>query len=478
VKTALAAAGLLALLAGVTLAGPAPLPWRSTGKMGFAVDAAAFPESAGAMVEVYVRVPPATIAALHPDLEGGRRLSLGARLRGAFGGNPQVTNQQIEITPADSGAGFGKVVLFRFRTRTGGHRLLVRVEDPNSKKRGIAYMGRKVTEGSEVEGDFEVPAPRSGRSLSHLEFAWLEDSTSAPGAFARAGRRVIPNPERLFGLFATDLKAFYVVRGRPGDDRPWQARSRIIDHDGRIVAQRETTYAAASRFEGSITEDLTHEPAGGYALDLRVWQPGDTDTLAQSARWSLAWQPSSWFRSAREVEESVHFLLDTDTEESFALMNQGEQESFLEAFWLKRDPTPGTGRNEAREEFLRRIVLANRAYGRTGPMAGMFSDMGRVFIRYGEPSEVMKQVIPSGDNTLLQAIKELSLSEDRDIGDVHQKGLGGDIRPYEVWIYEGEIPLPYDADPSVERSNRRRRLVFLFVDDNGTGDFRLRFSTE
>jgi hypothetical protein len=104
--------------------------------------------------------------------------------------------------------------------------------------------------------------------------------------------------------------------------------------------------------------------------------------------------------------------------------------------------------------------------------------MGRVYVRYGEPSEILKQVIPSGDNTLRQALRELSLEEDREVGDVHQKGLGGDIRPYEVWIYEVDVPMPFDADPTIARSNRRHRLVFLFVDDQGTGDYRLRYSTE
>ena len=104
--------------------------------------------------------------------------------------------------------------------------------------------------------------------------------------------------------------------------------------------------------------------------------------------------------------------------------------------------------------------------------------MGRVYVRYGEPNEVLKQVVPAGDNTLLAVIKELMDTEERPLGEVHQKGPGGDIRPYEVWIYEGEIPVPPDADPKVERNARHRKLVFLFVDEQGTGDYRLRYSTE
>jgi len=100
-----------------------------------------------------------------------------------------------------------------------------------------------------------------------------------------------------------------------------------------------------------------------------------------------------------------------------------------------------------------------------------------VFIRYGEPSEVLKQVIPAGDNTLSQALSDLAQNEDRPVGDVHQKGPGGDMRPFEVWIYEGDIAPPVDADPREHRAHRKR-LVFLFVDEQGLGQYRLRYSTE
>jgi hypothetical protein len=66
------------------------------------------------------------------------------------------------------------------------------------------------------------------------------------------------------------------------------------------------------------------------------------------------------------------------------------------------------------------------------------------------------------------------------VGDVQDKMIGADMRPFEVWIYEGDIPLPVDADPSTLKQPRmrNRRLVFLFVDEQWVGDYRLRYSTE
>ena len=44
--------------------GPGPLPWRVGGAIGFTVDAAAFPDSAGSVLEVYMRLAPATLMAV------------------------------------------------------------------------------------------------------------------------------------------------------------------------------------------------------------------------------------------------------------------------------------------------------------------------------------------------------------------------------------------------------------------------------
>jgi hypothetical protein len=75
-------------------------------------------------------------------------------------------------------------------------------------------------------------------------------------------------------------------------------------------------------------------------------------------------------------------------------------------------------------------------------------------------------------------LQQIAADEDRSPEHLRQPGLGGDMRPFEVWIYTGDIPLPPDADPNVGAPPRRRRLVFLFVDDQGLGRYTLRYSTE
>ncbi|OGF24137.1 MAG: hypothetical protein A2V63_02525 [Candidatus Eisenbacteria bacterium RBG_19FT_COMBO_70_11] len=478
---ALLALGMLPALAAPARTddvGPGPLPWRIGGPAGFTVDAAAFPDSAGHELEVYVRIPPSTLEALARDDDGTARLELTVQLRSAYGGRSQQTTRNLAIGAADSSGGFGKVVILHFPVRVGTQRLAVKLSDMLSRKRGLIYAGRHRVRSAHVEGEVEVPPAQADRDLSDIEFVWSEEAAPGESPFRHGDRRILPNPERLYGLLENDLRAFFVARARAADERPWHWVARVLNRNGEVVTQREASAAAARWLQGHLVLDLAREPAGGYDLEVKAWQEGDEGALLRRAHFSIAWQRESWLRNPRDIEDNVHFLLQPDEEERFGLMPPGEQERYLDDFWSRRDPTPETAENETRTTYLQRIAYANRTYGRFGLGKGMFSDMGRVYIRYGEPSDVLRQVIPAGDATLSQILAQINATEDREAGTVARRGLGGDIRPFEVWIYEGEIPAPPDADPGVAQIFRRRRLLFLFVDEQGLGDYRLRYSTE
>ena len=473
---------VLASMLALGVAGPSraagpdegPLPWRVGGRGGFTVDAAAFPDSSGTSLDVYVRIPNGTLAALMRDAQGLARLRVTARLRNAFGGagNREQT-QEFAIEPVDSTGGYGKVIGLRFPARPGNHQLSVRVDDVLSRKHGALAWAASA---ARVEGEVRVAAPLDGLALSDIEFLWTEREGGRATVFERGGRTLLPDPERLYGRFAPELRAAFVARS--GAERPWHWTARVLDGGGRAVATRDSTAVATRELLGGVAVDLSTAPAGGYDLELRVWQEGDAAPLVRRARFSVAWQADSWQRNPREVQDDVHFLLGADDEEAFALLSPGEQEHYLDEFWAVRDPVPGTRENEARTTFLQRVEHANRSYTRPGRGKGMFSDMGRAYVRYGEPSEVLNQVIPTGDQTVDLVISQIMANEDRAIGDVNAKGPGADQRPFELWIYQGPIGLPPDADPAAAGRVRRKRLVLLFVDELGVGDYRLRYTTE
>lgn len=102
-----------------------------------------------------------------------------------------------------------------------------------------------------------------------------------------------------------------------------------------------------------------------------------------------------------------------------------KQKRFLE-FWSNRNLASKVLNNELMEEYYSRVEYANKNFA-TSYMEGWRTDRGMVFIQYGSPQNIERHPFDS------------------------------DNKPYEIWYY-------YDQ-------NRE----FIFIDETGFGDYRLRY---
>ena len=91
-------------------------------------------------------------------------------------------------------------------------------------------------------------------------------------------------------------------------------------------------------------------------------------------------------------EDVVYIITDEERKAFHDLQTDDERQSFVEQFWLRRDPTPDTEENEFKEEHYRRIAYANDHYASGIP--GWKSDRGKIYIKYGPPDEIESH--PSG----------------------------------------------------------------------------------
>src|ERR1700733_6945913 len=85
-------------------------------------------------------------------------------------------------------------------------------------------------------------------------------------------------------------------------------------------------------------------------------------------------------------EDVVYIITDEERAAFKRLASDEERESFIESFWLRRDPTPDTEENEFKEEHYRRIAYTNDHYASGIP--GWKTDRGRIYIMYGPPDEI------------------------------------------------------------------------------------------
>jgi len=130
-------------------------------------------------------------------------------------------------------------------------------------------------------------------------------------------------------------------------------------------------------------------------------------------------------------EEVVYIITQKEKDVFLQLDSNRERDLFIEAFWKQRDPTPGTPRNEFKDEHQSRIEYANRMFGRGTSKPGWKTDRGKIHIILGKPAT----------------------SES-------YGALEHNLVPLEVWFYQGSF------GPNIPAS-----FYMVFFKEWGIGDY-------
>jgi GWxTD domain-containing protein len=223
----------------------------------------------------------------------------------------------------------------------------------------------------------------------------------------------------------------YAVALAALEQNRWSAREAALAATGgnlvkrirRLLYQPEGPRAALTPVAAGILTIAT-------AVGLVAWQ-------AAPAGNSLA--PSSPF--SKWINEDVAYIANDQERATFnSLQTDKERENFIEQFWLRRDPTPGTPENEFKEEHYRRIAYANERYFVRGKTPGWKTDRGRIYITYGPPNEI----------------------EDHSAGGSYIRPDGSETTtyPFQQWRYR------YIQGVG-------NNIIMEFVDITGLGDYRM-----
>lgn len=468
-----------------------PLPWRSEGRLLFLADAVTAPGDDGrTRFDLALRIPGDQLRYIDrgDSLVGSIRLTVEFRTR--FGKSEHTEKRELAVTApprAPGGYSPGHLLLQTFQVPAGSHQLVVRLEDLQQSKRGLAYVGRKVPEKGVAEGLLSVRSyVREGLTLSQPLFVWTTsalDSTESGDLFrrVRGGAPVIPNPDRTYGLYAPVVRCYFEVRpgGASGvEAAPCTVLARVRGHDGRLLAVVDSAEVVETGpWAGRVGFEVATLPAGSFDFEIEVRNGGRMASARN--RFNVAWQSQSWTRDPREFLEEAHFLLDDpDLEARYSEYTAGEQEAYLDRYWKEKDPTPLTAQNEQRDLFYARVRHANQNFGTEGVEKGMFSDRGRIYIRHGEPDEIRQQVMPMGNQSLQTVAREIAIVDDDPAAIQLKKNtaIGTDDRAFEVWTYNRML----ESEEVRAKTGSQRRFTrkFVFVDEEGYGNYTLKYSTE
>ncbi len=473
------AAGLAAALASPAAA---DFPIIGTGDIRFRLDHASFRSGVGTTEsEFYLEVDNADLGFRVKDgrlvantefqlefLGGGKRL--GGReyplefREGAPAGPDGQVPPEVAVRR--------QVLQLRIPVPEGTDSVAAQIEDRNARKRGIVYLFTKTPKSGSAAAPLALRRfPEGELSVSDIEFARPFGGQAADPTFVKSGLDVEPNPGRVYGapdrIAATYLEAYDLNPWQAGERRQYELTYVLRDQDGtqlrtwqRKLSSQVETWADTSSF------DVSGLRAGTYSLGVTVKDVAASGRAVVESSFDVMWVSAYWMRWLAKIEAEVPFLIDGAELDNFLALRPGAKERYLNDFWAARDPTPGAG-NEILDEFNRRIAFANYNYTTTIE-PGMRTDRGRIYIKYGEPDEVRREVIPVQGNDINEALEELDRSTAGDL--TGSRAIDPeDSRAFEIWIYDYR---GVELFPKKQMSTSLG-LQFVFVDDLGVGDYRL-----
>jgi len=218
----------------------------------------------------------------------------------------------------------------------------------------------------------------------------------------------------------SSLSIYYKARLNPGE---FTLTIKLVTPDDDILVEKIVKGVS----DGSFITDVVNLQAERvsrkrFKIEAVLSQNGvkSRQELVVEIRWRGL---SSHVEDIETAIEQIRYIASSKTYKKMVKAKSEEKEQLFREFWEKKDPTPGTPKNELMNEYYRRVSLANEKFGSFND--GWKSSMGMIYVLFGMPDDI--QYTP----------------------------YGIDGRAYQRWQYY-----------KINRS-------FLFVDRNGFGDYEL-----
>jgi GWxTD domain-containing protein len=309
--------------------------------------------------------------------------------------------------------------------KPGKYRINLKATDVNCMSAGEASIDAEVKEFS-----------TSKLQLSDLELAFTIEADTSRGRLTKAGQKIRPNPSRIFThesgmvyFYAELYNLAYTPKAKP----EYELNFKVLNTEGKQIkdfGKRTKAKPGNSSVVISGINVATFE-AGDYVLQIEAKDKETGKKVLSAKNFKVYREKTEEELMAEQIKrfkQDVAYIASTGELDIFGDLNYTGKQTFMEEFWRKRDPDPQTPENEFKIEHYRRLNYANYYFSRTKEANdGWNTDMGRIYIIYGEPSEIERNVSTRG------------------------------TAPWERWNY-------FDLEGGT---------YFIFVDEDGYGVYRL-----
>ena len=395
----------LALLASV--AGPGQLPGQPDTDLILRAVRSYRAEQGRTEVNAFVQVPYLLMQPTTSEADGRLSYRVEVRVTDSTGLKLLEQSWQNQATAALRRPDAFAVDMVRFSLAPGRYRLEVAVVD--------SVSGRRAATALDLEGFATAPAA-SDLLLSPQIRPTAEGDTVPRPAELRWGQMLVTAAARL-DLTPLRPTAYYLLEAYAPTEASGTLRIRVADSAGKsLITTAETPVqvpAGGGVLKGQL--DLSGLPPGHYDMVAALELGGKT--VERTAGFTMAGLDETLEkdvvrREAAKATDEGYF--ESMSEEQLArareplalIAESGEMSKwtkdlslrakrrFLVNFWKRRDPTPNTPVNEARQLFYDGVAYADKTFGEKGRAAvpGWKTDRGRIYVKNGSPDEQLDRV--------------------------------------------------------------------------------------
>ena len=228
------------------------------------------------------------------------------------------------------------------------------------------------------------------------QFATVISKESNQDNFTKAGRTVLPNPSRRYQYHNSILYLYYEVYNlvEPTNDSDSYSVSYCITdkfNDSLIVIPPRDVKKPGTSSVKLEALDIRGLEGGEHLVTINIIDPASGQTFNTQDIFYIQ-QPDFTnnlpmdSESIKRYRNQIKYIATAEELQTYDSLAPADKLGFILGFWKSKDNSPETPENEFMMDYFSRFNYASKNF--QGKEGGENSDMGRVFIIYGQPDDI------------------------------------------------------------------------------------------
>ena len=270
-----------------------------------------------------------------------------------------------------------------FQTQPGTYTMQLVLQDLISKKSATCTL------------PISIPHTPKKLTLSDIQLARRIDTLSTANRPLKNGLWVFPNVTHALSPKEPSLQVYFEIYGlTKGNKHAFDLAYALHDAQNQPVKMYTSTRYKKPGATCAKTEVLALPELipGSYTLTITVRDVDTgnittrkkTFTISNPTQPSLSTDPISLDR----YYDHIRHIAKKSELDTYKTLSPDEKVAYILKFWKDRDPTPNTPENEFAVEHFRRLNHTDQNFASRPKQKGSDTDKGRVYIRYGPPSDI------------------------------------------------------------------------------------------